>query len=56
MAVFAVARLMLPDLAASALGICVAAVGNFFLGDRLVFRRPVPVTQFDDEQQREPAA
>jgi len=38
MAVFAVARLVVPDLAASATGIGVAAIGNFFIGDRLVFR------------------
>jgi putative flippase GtrA len=57
MAIFAVARLALPDLVASAVGICVAAVGNFFLGDRLVFRRRMAtVTQFDEEQPRESAA
>ncbi len=38
MAVFAVARTVMPDLAASVTGICAAAVGNFFIGDRLVFR------------------
>jgi putative flippase GtrA len=38
MAVFAVARTQMPDLAASVTGICAAAVGNFFIGDRLVFR------------------
>ena len=37
MLVFAVARMALPDLVASALGIGVAAVANFILGDRLVF-------------------
>ena len=42
MLVFAGARLALPDLAASALGILLAATGNFILGDRLVFRaRPL---------------
>jgi putative flippase GtrA len=40
MAVFAAMRLVLPDLAASAAGICVAAIGNFLIGDRLVFRAP----------------
>jgi putative flippase GtrA len=38
MLVYAAARHALPVLAASALGIAVAAVGNFLLGDRLVFR------------------
>lgn len=38
MLVFAAARTLLPDLVASALGICVAAVANFLLADRLVFR------------------
>lgn len=38
MLVFAATRLALPDLAASALGILVAAAGNFVVGDRLVFR------------------
>jgi 4-amino-4-deoxy-L-arabinose transferase-like glycosyltransferase/putative flippase GtrA len=36
--VFSVAALVLPHLAAAALGIGTAAVGNFILGDRLVFR------------------
>lgn len=36
--VFGVARLALPALAASALGIGVAAVFNYLLADRLVFR------------------
>ena len=36
--VFAVMRLVLPDIAASAAGICAAALGNFCLGDRLIFR------------------
>jgi putative flippase GtrA len=36
--VFAIVRTFLPDLLASATGILVAAVGNFFIGDRLVFR------------------
>ncbi|HEY8284756.1 MAG TPA: GtrA family protein [Chloroflexota bacterium] len=38
MAVFTATRLVAPDLAASAAGIGAAAVGNFFIGDRLVFR------------------
>jgi len=36
--VFAVMRMVLPDIAASAAGICAAALGNFGLGDRLIFR------------------
>ncbi len=36
--VFVVARALLPTLMAAAAGIAVAAVGNFLLGDRLVFR------------------
>jgi putative flippase GtrA len=36
--VFAIMRTLLPDLLASASGIAVAAVGNFFIGDRLVFQ------------------
>lgn len=42
MLVFAAARAALPALAASALGIGVAAVGNFVVGDRLVFRGHAP--------------
>ena len=38
--VFLVARTVLPALVASAAGIAVAAVGNYLLGDRLVFRTP----------------
>ena len=38
MVVFAAGRTLVPDLAASAAGICAAAVGNFLIGDRLVFR------------------
>jgi putative flippase GtrA len=38
MIVFALARTVMPDLAASATGIGAAAMGNFFIGDRLVFR------------------
>jgi putative flippase GtrA len=57
MAVFAATRTVLPDLVASALGICAAAVGNFFIGDRLVFRRRMgTVTQIDDKQSRDSAA
>jgi putative flippase GtrA len=40
MAVFAVADTALPELAASAAGILVAAIGNFLIGDRVVFARP----------------
>jgi putative flippase GtrA len=40
MAVFAAMRLLMPDLAASAAGIGAAAIGNFLIGDRLVFRSP----------------
>jgi putative flippase GtrA len=49
--VFAAARLVLPDLAASAAGICAAAAGNFFIGDRLVFR---PRRADDSRRQRSP--
>lgn len=38
MAVFASARLLVPALVASALGICAGAAGNYLVGDRLVFR------------------
>jgi putative flippase GtrA len=38
MLIFALARMAMPDLAASALGILAGAVGNFLAGDRLVFR------------------
>jgi putative flippase GtrA len=37
MLVFVLARTVAPVLLASAIGIAVAAVGNFLLGDRLVF-------------------
>ncbi len=57
MAVFALMRLVLPDLMASAIGICAAAVGNFFIGDRLVFRpRMHAVGRVDHEQSCESAA
>jgi putative flippase GtrA len=42
MLVFSVARLVLPDLAASAAGIGVAAIVNYALADRIVFRRRQP--------------
>jgi putative flippase GtrA len=44
MLVFATARTRVPDLMASALGIGVAAIANYLLADRLVFRtaRPAP--------------
>jgi len=38
MGVFAIAVHIVPTLVASALGIGFAALGNFFLGDRIVFR------------------
>lgn len=41
MLVFMLAHGPLPTLVASALGIGVAAAGNFVMGDRLVFRSPV---------------
>ncbi len=41
MVVFMLARVVLPTLVASAVGIGVAACGNFILGDRVVFRPPV---------------
>jgi putative flippase GtrA len=40
MVIFAAARLLLPMLAASAAGIAAGALGNYLIGDRLVFRRP----------------
>jgi putative flippase GtrA len=40
MAVFAASRTVLPELVASATGILAAAIGNFLLGDRLVFMAP----------------
>jgi putative flippase GtrA len=48
--VFAAARLHVPDLAAAALGIIAAAIGNFLLGDRLVFRgrSGEPASDVDD--------
>lgn len=45
MAVFMLARAIAPTLLASATGIGVAALGNFFIGDRLVFRSVTPVEQ-----------
>ncbi len=39
MLVFATARMVWPSLVSSAIGIVAAALGNFLLGDRLVFRR-----------------
>ena len=38
LAVFALARTALPAVVASAAGIAAAAIGNFVLGDRVVFR------------------
>jgi putative flippase GtrA len=40
LAVFVVARFVLPNMVASAAGIGAAATGNFIIGDRLVFRAP----------------
>jgi putative flippase GtrA len=40
--VFTVAQTAVPYLVASVLGIGVAAIGNFFSGDWLVFRTPSP--------------
>lgn len=51
MLVFAFARLALPALAASALGIGVAAVGNFVVGDHLVFRRPTSASRTAPEEE-----
>lgn len=57
MAVFAAARLVLPDLMASAVGICAAAAGNFLIGDRLIFRRRTAmIAELDAEQSQESAA
>ncbi len=42
MLVFGMARASLPDLAASALGIGAAAIANYLLADRLVFRAASP--------------
>jgi putative flippase GtrA len=36
--IYTFARHLMPDLAAAALGIAAGALGNFMLGDRLVFR------------------
>lgn len=56
MLVFALSRLLLPDLAASAMGIAVAAAGNFLLGDLVIFRaRTLPPTGQEIADQ-EPAA
>lgn len=38
--VFLLARMALPTLAASALGIATGAAGNYLLGNRLIFRAP----------------
>jgi len=52
MLAFAVARAALPALTASALGIGVAAIGNFIVGDRLVFRRNALIERTAHEEQR----
>ncbi len=54
MLVFVLARAVLPTLptlAASALGIGVAAIGTFIVGDRLVFRRPTPAVRMASERE-----
>jgi putative flippase GtrA len=57
MAVFAAARTQLPDLEAAALGIAAAAMGNYLVGDRLVFRRlALATTESDDSLQEEDVA
>ncbi len=56
MLVFALARLLLPDLAASALGIATAATGNFLLGDRVVFRARRQTQPAAAAADQEPAA
>ena len=56
MAVFAAARLVVPDPAASAAGIGVAAFGNFFIGDHLVFRARATGESAHGRQARRPSA
>lgn len=55
-AVYTVARTVLPYLLASAAGIAVAAVGNFLLGDRLVFRAHGPMPGVQDDNPEETVA
>lgn len=56
LAVFSAARLVLPVLAASAAGICAAAIGNFFIGDRLVFRSHRDDASRNGRRAQQPAA
>jgi len=51
MLVFLAARTALPTLAASALGIGAAAIGNFIIGDRLVFRQQTPSARTADDEE-----
>jgi putative flippase GtrA len=53
MAVFAAARTRLPDLESAALGIATAALGNYLVGDRLVFRRRALTPADPDDRLRE---
>jgi putative flippase GtrA len=55
MLVFAVVRLLLPDLLASAIGIA-AAAGNFILGDLVVFRARLLPQAGERAAAQEPAA
>lgn len=50
MLTFALARSFLPTLAASMAGIAAGAAGNYFAGDRLVFRRPTNSPTTPDER------
>ena len=56
MLVFIAVRSMLPDLTASAAGILAAALGNFLIGDRLVFRTHRSVASITGASRQEPAA
>ncbi len=51
MLVFLAVRTALPTLAASALGIGAAAIGNFIIGDRLVFRQQAPAARTADDEE-----
>jgi putative flippase GtrA len=56
MAVFAVASTAVPTLAAAASGILAAAIGNYLIGDRLVFVPSRPRGAYDDHSYARPAA
>lgn len=56
MAVFASTRTLVPALLASALGIAAAALGNFVMGDRFVFRASKPPIERDAGDKRHAAA